>query len=174
MEEVSAPSQRSGSRRPLTSSSLSRPTRTAKFLERCKQFFLEWREENGLSAPDGSYLVFANPKTNRPYSLRMYADAWERIREELKDEFSDYFTLYVTRSPFVTNIQEEVVNRDDVYKLTGHSYEVMTRHYDRMKMRDRIPEVTKTMYGKKRKNPSGIRKLLLTCEFVKFFEYKSA
>jgi len=36
----------------------------------------------------------------------------------------------------------------------------MTRHYDRMKMRNRIPEVTKRMYGKKDKNRHGIRKLL--------------
>ena len=90
----------------------------------------------------------------------MYADAWERIREELKDEFSDHFTLYSTRSSYVINILEEGVSRDDVSKLSGHSYEVMTRHYDRLKMRNRIPEVTKRMYGKKNENPHGIRKLL--------------
>nr|WP_137006754.1 hypothetical protein [Synechococcus sp. UW106] len=33
------------------------PCRTAKFLERWKQFVLQWREENGLPAPDGSDLV---------------------------------------------------------------------------------------------------------------------
>ena len=79
---------------------------------------------------------------------------------ELKENFSDHFTLYSTRSSYVTNILEEGVSRDDVCKLTGHSYEVMTRHYDRMRMRNRIPEVTKRMYGKRDKNPYGARKLL--------------
>ena len=60
----------------------------------------------------------------------------------------------------MTNTLEEGVSRDDVCKLTGHSYSVMTRHYDRMQMRNRIPQVTKRMYGKKGKNPYGIRKLL--------------
>ncbi len=74
--------------------------------------------------------------------------------------FSDHFTLYSTRSSYVTNILEKGVNLDDVCKLTGHSYDVMTRHYDRMKMRNRIPEVTKRMYGKKDQNQYGMRKLL--------------
>ena len=90
----------------------------------------------------------------------MYANAWDQIRSELSEEFSDHYTLYSTRSSFVTNILEEGVSRDDVCKLTGHSYEVMTRHYDRMKMRNRIPEVTKRMYGKKDMNPYGVRELL--------------
>ena len=136
------------------------PCRTAKYLERWKEFVLQWREDNGYPPPQGTDLVFANPKTNRPYSYRMYASAWEKIRTELQEHFSDHFTLYSTRSSYVTNILEEGVSRDDVCKLTGHSYEVMTRHYDRMKMRNRIPEVTKRMYGKKDNNPFGVRKLL--------------
>ena len=130
------------------------------YLERWKEFVLQWREDNGYPPPQGTDLVFANPKTNRPYSYRMYASAWEKIRTELQEHFSDHFTLYSTRSSYVTNILEEGVSRDDVCKLTGHSYEVMTRHYDRMKMRNRIPEVTKRMYGKKDNNPFGVRKLL--------------
>lgn len=136
------------------------PCRTAVFLERWKDFVLEWRKENGYEPPQETDLVFANPKTNHPYTYRMYANAWDRIRSELTEEFSDHYTLYSTRSSFVTNILEEGVSRDDVCKLTGHSYEVMTRHYDRMKMRNRIPEVTKRMYGKKDVNPYGVRKLL--------------
>ena len=56
--------------------------------------------------------------------------------------------LYSTRSPFVINLLEEGVSSDVVCKLTGHSYSVMTRHYDRMKMRNRIPEVTKRTLGR--------------------------
>lgn len=136
------------------------PCRTAKYLERWKEFVLEWRKDNGYAPPQGADLVFANPKTNLPYTYRMYANAWENIRKELQEHFSDHYTLYSTRSSFVTNLLEEGVSRDDVCKLTGHSYSVMTRHYDRMQMRNRIPQVTKRMHGKKDKNPYGIRKLL--------------
>ena len=53
-------------------------------------------------------------------------------------------TLFIpTRSSFVTNLLEEGVSADDVCKLTGHSYSIMRRHDDRMKIRNRIPEVTR-------------------------------
>ena len=136
------------------------PCRAAKYLERWREFVLDWRKQNGYEPPKGSDLVFANPKTNLPYTYRMYANAWEKIREELSDSFSGHFTLYSTRSSYVTNMLEEGVSSDDVCRLTGHSYEVMRRHYDRMKMRNRIPEVTKRTYGRKDHNPYGIRKLL--------------
>ena len=76
-------------------------------------------------------------------------------------KFDDKYTLYSTRSSFVTNLLEEGVSADDVCKLTGHSYSIMRLHYDRMKMRNRIPEVTKRQYGKKGQNSYGSKKLLL-------------
>ena len=63
-------------------------------------------------------------------------------------------------SSFVTNLLEEGVSADDVCKLSGHSYTVMRRFYDRAQMRNRIPEVTKRRYGRKDQNPYGAYKLL--------------
>ena len=90
----------------------------------------------------------------------MYSKAWFQLKEKIGDKFEDQYTLYSTRSSLVINLLEEVVSADDVCKLTGHSYSVMRRHYDRMKMRNRIPEVTRRQYGKKDQNPYGSRKLL--------------
>jgi len=44
--------------------------------------------------------------------------------------------------------------------LTGHAYEVMKRHYERMQMRNLIPEVTKRTYGKRYENAHGAYKLV--------------
>ena len=90
----------------------------------------------------------------------MFSKAWSELKLKIGDKFEDHYTLYSTRSSFVTNLLEEGVSADDVCKLTGHSYSIMRRHYDRMKMRNRIPEVTKRQYGKKDQNPYGSRKLL--------------
>ena len=95
-----------------------------------------------------------------PYSYTMYSSRWQGIRDEFSKDFSDHYTLYSTRSSFVTNLLEEGVSRDDVCKLSGHNYQVMTRHYDRMKMRNRIPEVTKRNYGRRYENTAGVTKLV--------------
>ena len=104
--------------------------------------------------------IFTNPKTNKPYSYTMFSKAWSELKLKIGDKFDDKYTLYSTRSSFVTNLLEEGVSADDVCKLTGHSYSIMRRHYDRMKMRNRIPEVTRRRYGKKDQNHYGSRKLL--------------
>ena len=136
------------------------PCRSATYLERWWEFTTKWREENGYEQPKADELVFANPKTGKPYSYTMFSRAWDVIRKDLGDAFSNEFTLYSTRSSFVTNLLEEGVSRDDVCKLTGHSYSVMTRHYDRMKMRNRIPEVTKRTLGRRYEHTPGTKKFV--------------
>ena len=90
----------------------------------------------------------------------MLQKGWSELKSKIGYKFEDNYTLYSTRSSFVTNLLEQGVSSDDVCKLTGHSYSIMRRHYDRMKMRNRIPEVTRRQYGKKNQNPYGSRKLL--------------
>ena len=136
------------------------PCRAAEYLERWRDFAVQWRKDNGYPPLKGSDLIFANPKTNKPYSYTMFTKAWSELKLKIGDKFEDNYTLYSTRSSFVTNLLEEGVSADDVCKLTGHSYFILRRHYDRMKMRNRIPEVTKRRYGQKDQNPYGSRKLL--------------
>ena len=132
----------------------------AEYLERWRDFVVEWRKENGYPPLKSGDLIFANPKTNKPYSYTMYSKAWSQLKAKIGDKFEDQYTLYSTRSSFVTNLLEEGVSADDVCKLTGHSYSVMRRYYDRTKMRNRIPGVTNRQYGKKDQNPYGSRKLI--------------
>ena len=132
------------------------PCRAAKYLERWREFVLDWRKKNGYEPPKGSDLVF-NPKTNLPYTYRMYANAWEKIPEELSDSFSDT-NPYSTRSSYVTNMLEEGVSSDDVCRLTGlRGHASSLRSYED---EEQDPRVTKRTYGKKDQNPYGIRKLL--------------
>lgn len=90
----------------------------------------------------------------------MFCKVWSELKLKIGDKLEDKYTLYSTRSSFVGNLLEEGVSADDVCKWSGHSYSIMRRLYDRMKMRNRIPEVTKRRYGKKDQSPYGSKKLL--------------
>ena len=136
------------------------PCRAAVYLLRWKEFVDKWREDNGYPPVTANGLVFANPVTEAPYPYTMYSGAWSKIRDDLEEVFEEQYTLYSTRSSYVTNQLEEGVDVQDVCKMTGHSYRVMTRHYDRMQMRNRIPEVTKRRFGKRDLNPSSVTKLV--------------
>ena len=137
------------------------PCRAAEHFERWRDFAVRWREENGYPPLKGNDLVFVNPKTNKPYSYTMFSKAWSELKLKIGDKFEDEYTLYSTRSSFVTNLLEEGVSADDVCKLSGHSYTVMRRFYDRAQMRNRIPEVTKRRYGRKDQNPYGAYRLIV-------------
>jgi len=45
-----------------------------KFLERWKEFVLQWRKDNEYSLPEENSLVFTKPKINRPYTYSIYAN----------------------------------------------------------------------------------------------------
>jgi len=137
------------------------PCLVATHLIRWSEFVDQWRKENGYPPKKASDLVFVNPATGKPYSYTSYSNGWKTIRNALKEQdFSQDFTLYSTRSSYVTNQLEEGVPSDYVTKLTGHAYEVMKRHYERMRMRNLIPELTKRTYGKRYENPSGAYRLV--------------
>ena len=137
------------------------PCLVATHLIRWSEFVDQWRKDNGYPPKNASDLVFVNPATGKPYSYTSYSNAWKTIRNVLKEQnFSQDFTLYSTRSSYVTNQLEEGVPSDYVTKLTGHAYEVMKRHYERMQMRNLIPELTKRTYGKRYENPSGAYRLV--------------
>jgi len=138
------------------------PCLVATHLIRWSEFVDQWRKDNGYPPKKASDLVFVNPATGKPYSYTSYSNAWKTIRNVLKEQnFSQDFTLYSTRSSYVTNQLEEGVPSDYVTKLTGHAYEVMKRHYERMRMRNLIPQLTKRTYGKRHKDPIGAYKLVL-------------
>jgi hypothetical protein len=136
------------------------PCLAATHLIRWKKFVDDWRSQNGFPPVQSTDLVFVNPGTGKPFSYTCFSRTWDQIRKQLADSLTGHYTLYSTRSSYVTNQLEEGIPSDYVCKLTGHAYEVMKRHYERMQMRNLIPEVTKRTYGKRYENAHGAYKLV--------------
>ena len=66
------------------------------------------------------------------------------------------YTLYSLRSSYITN---QIDEGKDVYlikRITGHSLEVLTRHYDRSDLRKRRAEATSRTYGASREKSKKI------------------
>ena len=61
-------------------------------------------------------------------------------------------TLYSLRSSYITNQIEEGKDVYLVKQLTGHSLEVLNRHYDRSQIKARRAEATARTYGNKQEN----------------------
>ena len=66
------------------------------------------------------------------------------------------YTLYSLRSSYITNQLDEGKDVYLVKKLTGHSLEVLNRHYDRSDLRKRRGEATARTYGATRKRSRAI------------------
>ena len=62
------------------------------------------------------------------------------------------YTLYSLRSSYITNQIEEGKDVYLVKQLTGHSLEVLNRHYDRSQIKMRRAEATARTYGNKQDN----------------------
>ena len=135
------------------------PCRSATYWQSWREFTIKWREENRYEQPKADELVFTNPKTGKSYSYSLFSRVWD-VSVRTWDDFSIEFTLYLTRSSFVTNLLEEGVSSDYACKLTGHSYYVMTRHYDRIKMMNCIPEVTKQTLRRRDKHTPMSKKFV--------------
>ena len=66
------------------------------------------------------------------------------------------YTVYSLRSSYITN---QINEGKDVYlikKITGHSLEILQRHYDRSDLRKRRGEATARTYGATRKQNKAI------------------
>ena len=86
---------------------------------------------------------------------------FSRMREKLKDELSPVrsnqkYTIYSLRSSYITNQIEEGKDIYLIKKITGHSLELLHRHYDRSDVRKRSAEAVKRTYAKKQKRPNAI------------------
>ena len=66
------------------------------------------------------------------------------------------YTLYSLRSSYITN---QIDEGKDVYlikKITGHSIEVLNRHYDKSDLRKRRSEATSRTYGVSREKSKKV------------------
>ena len=137
------------------------PCNAGKYFIRWRKFCDQYRREQGLHPLKKSDYVFFNPYTNQPYSYTHFFRTWEEMRETLKDQLSPVrsnkkYTIYSLRSSYITNQIEEGKDIYLIKKITGHSLELLHRHYDRSDVRKRRAEATKRTYAKTQKRPTAI------------------
>ena len=83
------------------------------------------------------------------------------MRQELGNQLTptrgdkDY-TIYSLRSSYITNQIEEGKDIYLVKQLTGHSLEILIRHYDRSDVKKRRSEATARTYSRKRSQQKEI------------------
>ena len=137
------------------------PCNAGKFFIRWRQFCNEYRHDEGLPPLKKTDYVFFNPYTNRPYSYTHFSRTWDDMREVLKDKLSTIrsnrkYTIYSLRSSYITNQIEEGMDVYLIKKLTGHSLELLHRHYDRSDVLTRRAEATARTYSKTERRPSAV------------------
>ncbi len=137
------------------------PTNTGEYFLRWRRICDQIRKDNGLPKLTDKDFVFFNPFTNRPYPYTQCSKSWAQMRENLSlvlegSRSGKPYTLYSLRSSYITN---QIDEGKDVYlikKITGHSLEVLTRHYDRSDLRKRRAEATSRTYGATREKSKKI------------------
>ena len=131
------------------------PCNTGDFFVRWRRYVDQWRAENGFDPVTPKDYVFFYPYTNRPYSYSQWSKTWDEMRDALGSKLSPIrsdqkYTLYSLRSTYITNQIEEGKDVYLVKQLTGHSLEVLNRHYDRSQIKTRRAEATARTYGSKK------------------------
>lgn len=129
----------------------------------CATFFVRWREhcnkyreEAGLRTLTKKDYVFFNPHNDKPYPYSQFYKSWADMRTNLSLMLSlirsdQQYTIYSLRSSYITNQIEEGKDIYLIKKLTGHSLEVLQRHYDRSDVKKRKAEDKARTIGKKKK-----------------------
>ena len=137
------------------------PTNTGSYFVRWRKLCDQFRKENGLPKLTPKDYVFFNPFTNRPYPYTQVSKSWDEMRTNLSlvlngSKSNKPYTLYSLRSSYITN---QIDEGKDVYlikKITGHSIEVLNRHYDKSDLRKRRSEATARTYGVSREKSKKV------------------
>jgi site-specific recombinase XerD len=137
------------------------PCNTGAFFIRWREFCNEWRKRNGFSPLKSTDYVFFNPNSGKPYTYTQFTNAWNAMRTALEDKLSPIrseqkYTMYSMRSSYITNQIDEGKDVYLVKQLTGHSLEILVRHYDRSNVKRRSAEATARSYAKQKKNDKSI------------------
>ena len=131
------------------------PCNCAKFLARWRQHVNEYRRAVGLRKVTKKDYVFFNPHTDEPYPYSQFSVAWSDLRTNLSLVLSPVrsnkkYTLYSLRSSYITNQIDEGKDIYLIKKITGHSFEMLQRHYDRSDVKKRKAEAVARTIGKKK------------------------
>jgi integrase len=132
------------------------PCTCATFFARWRKTCNEYRQATGLRKLTKKDYVFFNPHTDKPYPYSQFSKAWDDLRTNLSLVLSpvrsdNKYTLYSLRSSYITNQIDEGKDIYLIKKITGHSLEMLQRHYDRSDVRKRKAEATQRTIGKKKR-----------------------
>ena len=133
------------------------PSNTGLYFKRLREMADLYRKENNLPSLTQKDYVFFNPYTNKPYPYTQWQKSWDRLVTELGDKLNPVrterkYTLRSMRSSYITNQIEEGKDVYLIKQLTGHSLEILNRHYDRSQIKSRRAEATARTYGKRQEN----------------------
>ena len=136
------------------------------FLARWRQHINEYGRAVGLRKVTKKDYVFFNPHTDKPYPYSQFSLAWSDLRTNLSLVLSPVrsdkkYTLYSLRSSYITNQIDEGKDIYLIKKITGHSLEMLQRHYDRSDVKKRKAEAVARTIGKKKE-----KKVVMSLENV--------
>tara|TARA_R100001082_G_scaffold93016_1_gene59750 strand:+ start:83 stop:784 length:702 start_codon:yes stop_codon:yes gene_type:complete len=131
------------------------PTNLGNAFRRFKKFQDEYIAANDLPVSiTPNTLIFGNPNNDYfPYQYACFSNSWWKMMAELKPllkghKFSERpYTIYSMRSTFIENM---LLSKMDIFLLSricGHSVDMLTRHYERIDVKERAEEITKINYG---------------------------
>ena len=130
------------------------PSNTGMYFKRLREMCDQYRREHELPELTPKDYIFHNPYTNKPYPYTQWQKSWDRMVTHLGDKLNPIrtdrkYTMRSMRSSYITNQIEEGKDVYLIKNLTGHSLEVLNRHYDRSQTKSRRAEATARTYGKK-------------------------
>ena len=131
------------------------PTNLGNAFRRFKKFQDEYIAAHDLPVSiTPNTLIFGNPNNDYfPYQYACFSNSWWKMMAELKPllkghKFSERpYTIYSMRSTFIENM---LLSKMDIFLLSricGHSVDMLTRHYERIDVKERAEEITKINYG---------------------------
>lgn len=95
----------------------------------------KWRQEQGFRAIKSDDLIFCFPRTNEPYSYSQLGLSFRRLMKQLNLDNKGY-TLRSLRATYVTDQIAKGVSPYILARNTGHSIEVMRKHYEALGVQD--------------------------------------
>ena len=115
----------------------SRPvvSHAGQLIQSFRSYAIKWRKEQGFRAIKADDLIFCFPRTNEPYPYSQLGTSFRKLLKHLKLDGRGY-TLRSLRATYVTDQIGKGVSPYILAKNTGHSIEVMRKHYEAMAIDD--------------------------------------
>jgi len=135
------------------------PTNLGSVLLRWRNYINAYYEKHNIkSSVSGNDLVFGNINNEgKAYTHANFTLSWGSIRKRVADKLhgnkfsNEPYSIYSMRSTF---IQDKLLEGLDIFllsRISGHSPDVLLRHYDRLDIRERAEEITSLPFGIKKK-----------------------